>query len=551
MGVLRKTYEFILDNRHAVSFASAAAWLFYWAAGGDMDESISNSLKSENALQEVWQFAKNPVYAISAAGILDLGLRFLRNAYYGGSGKKRQAAHQTSIDSLFELSHSHAQKLELDKSFFYTKQIIDIKRETGIGLSIDNSYAIVLASKARDKSNIAAQINELNFRLVKMEDWGWILDRCKNLVEEHKDSIEIKALAALYLSALPSHFGKEKREFGDEWWADVAKDVAGRIEPEDRIGESKSAVYALKESKFFGSTFVFKLGSSSQDFEAEAANTKTLEAIVANQKKFFAPRILHIASKPLEINGAQSYFYAMAREPGSTLLEKIESAQNCFEDFCNIAGCLAIIHAKMPKQAAFGALPIAKNLYFSKLKNASFGIPAALQKEIMKNYRPIYDSIVAQNFVYNKDAHPENWLIDNSGNITVLDCEKSWLVPQQFDLANLLDYGDYLSYAEKKQIIFEAYLPAYRKETNSLIDEKKFITGYLNSVVHRALSLSSAWSSKDRQSLWTKRKSLIDNAVDAIYNVAKEDPFYYGRYALNYTNLMQSLSELSGHLARS
>ncbi len=374
----------------------------------------------------------------------------------------------------------------------------------------------------------------------------------KHFIEIAKEGIEFKVLAANAISSIAKlpNYSKKCSIEAAELWKDAIEELAPQLSSQDRLGESKNLVYELKNNKFLGSTIIFKAKKSREELVQEKSATETIEKIVAAEKNCFVPIPLHITEKQINIRGENLHVYASRIESGSTLLQQINAGRQTISDFFKIAGCLALIHAKFPAEKTYGKLPIAATLFFGKLRSSDFAVPAKLQKEIMKNYRPVYDSIVSQNFVYNKDAHPENWLIDDSSNITALDCEKGWLVPQQFDLANLLDYGNYLSYAQKKQIIFGAYLPAYGKETNSRIDEKKFITGYLNSVVHRALSLSSAWSSKDRQSLKPKRKFLIDNAIQSICNVAKEDMFYYGSYALNYTRLMQALSELSAHLGR-
>ena len=375
----------------------------------------------------------------------------------------------------------------------------------------------------------------------------------KKFIEIAKEGHEFKVLAANALSSLAKlpNYSKKCSINAAELWRESIEKLAPQLSFQDRIGESKNLVYELKNSKFLGSTIIFKAKKSREELTQEKAAADTIEEIIADEKSCFVPTLLHITEKQIKIGNESLYVYASMVERGQTLLQKINSGEQTKEDFCKIASYLALIHAKFPAEKTYGKLALARALCFDKLRNKDFAVPTRLQKEIINNYRPIYDSIVAQNFVYNKDSHPENWLIDDSGNITVLDCEKSWLVPQQFDLANLLDYGNYLGYAEKKQIIFDAYLPAYGKETNSIIDEKKFIAGYLNSVVHRALSLSAAWSSKDRQSLWPKRKSLIDNAIQSICNVAKENPSYYDRHALSYTRLTNALSELSGHLAQS
>jgi thiamine kinase-like enzyme len=374
-----------------------------------------------------------------------------------------------------------------------------------------------------------------------------------HFIELSKEGLELKVLAATAMSSLAKlpNYSKKCAIKAAELWKESIEELAPQLSPQDRLGESKNLVYELKNSKFLGSTIIFKAKNSRDELSQEKAVTETLEEIVADEKRCFVPAPLHITEKQIKIGNESLYVYASMIERGQTLLQKINSGAQTKEDFCSIAGLLALIHAKFPAEKTYGRLSIATTLYFDKLRNNAFAVPACLQKEIIKNYRPVYDSIAAQNFVYNKDSHPENWLIDDNGNITILDCEKSWLVPQQFDLANLLDYGDYLSYDKKKQIILDFYLPAYRKEMNLPIDEKKFIAGYLNSVVHRSLALSSAWSSKDRQSLWPKRKALIDNAIDSIYNIAKEDPHYYGKYAVNYTKLAAALAKLSGHLKQS
>jgi len=154
------------------------------------------------------------------------------------------------------------------------------------------------------------------------------------------------------------------------------------------------------------------------------------------------------------------------------------------------------------------------------------------------NYRPVFDALKDSIFVYNKDAHPENWIVGDK--LGVIDCEGRLLVPAQFDLANLLEYGDFFSDAQKSEYIGH-YLYCARFDVN----KEEFMLGYWNAVVHRMLGLSSAWSSPLRPSMRPKRVDAIRRALHAIDKIEEDHGDWFKQYHENYAGLRQDLSEVS------
>ncbi len=108
----------------------------------------------------------------------------------------------------------------------------------------------------------------------------------------------------------------------------------------------------------------------------------------------------------------------------------------------SIVQYLAFVHVELTPRSTKGKVDTRRKLG-ERLK--VIGLPEDLVARIEANYGRIFKILENSSFVFNKDAHPENWFLkpfDVKGDSYVvgLDWEDKGLVPQGADLANLLCY---------------------------------------------------------------------------------------------------------------
>ncbi|MBW3001726.1 aminoglycoside phosphotransferase family protein [Candidatus Woesearchaeota archaeon] len=334
------------------------------------------------------------------------------------------------------------------------------------------------------------------------------------------------------LDALLNHALKSKNS--NDVWQGFIQEVR-KQETLERISETKNPVRQLK-GRFLSKTILFKDKKNKSDLEAEKALNEYLALRLPD--KFSVAEPFYTTEEP--IDGLHTY--AMRFLPGETFLEKLKKYDySALED---IIDCLAFIHAKVPEDmVSKGRVRLGLKLKH-KLVDSDLDISRALARKIVQNYRPVFNCFQDARFVYNKDAHPENWLITDD-KIIVLDCENDFLVPLQFDLVNLLEYSDLLPDKVKDKAI-DKYLDSYKKYTGIDLDKKEFRLIYFNSVITRAISLCSAWSSNDRKSLHSQRPVVLDNAIHAIARLKQDHKDYCRKYHSYYIALEESLAEIKG-----
>ncbi|MBW3019550.1 aminoglycoside phosphotransferase family protein [Candidatus Woesearchaeota archaeon] len=284
----------------------------------------------------------------------------------------------------------------------------------------------------------------------------------------------------------------------------------------ERIGETRSIVRIIKDSRFLSKSILFKESSSLEDLVQEAENIGALQEIVGDRAAL--PEVLYTSDE-------DDPFIVMRFLEGDTLLKRLES-----EDYSrvgDVVSLLAKVHSYVPKDAKRLSIP-----YYlrSRLISEHFGVPRELAKSVVSHYRPVYNSLEDSVWVYNKDAHPENWIISED-KIGIIDCEGKSLVPAQFDLVNLLEYGSFFSDEQKGEYI-DLYLSRFRKPGRS-----SFLLGYWNAVIHRMIGLSSAWSSPIRPSMHDKRKDAVARALHAIDVIESEFSDYFEQHKANYEGL--------------
>lgn len=318
-------------------------------------------------------------------------------------------------------------------------------------------------------------------------------------------------------------------------WRTVA-DLAYQLPLWERAGETRNIVRTHGGSPFLSTTLLFKSSPNLDDLLSEAKTTTLVKHLVGDTAD--VPQTLHVSDTPDEDG---NYLYLMRYLPGEPLLAKLEQGDT--SNLEDVVSLLATIHATFPQeQSRKGRVSIPRKLK-SKLLAEEYGISRALAKRVIHNYRPVYDALTDEKTAwgYNKDAHPENWLVSEE-RIGIIDCENNNLVPLQFDLANLLNYDDYITTAQKRELV-QHYLSTLDQQGLSP-DPDHFFLGYWNAVIQRMIDLSSAWSSPLRKSLHDKRPRAIQNAIDAIDIIKQDHLDYFGKHERKYVTLQSALHDI-------
>src|SRR3989338_7239780 len=185
----------------------------------------------------------------------------------------------------------------------------------------------------------------------------------------------------------------------------------------------------------------------------------------------------------------------MRRSICLTLLEKINSCSEPEAEkvTIEILTMLAFIHAKMPVE---GKSTRKSREYFDdrvgRLKQ-EYDIDAKIIDKLLAGY--IVDARINSEYVFNKDAHPENWIIE-TGLIPKLRGER--IIAIDWDEKGTIEQAQEL-----------------------------FTLKYLNSVYERAIALCFAWSSPSRPRIQPLRAQILGSAMESIDIIKREYREFY------------------------
>lgn len=288
-----------------------------------------------------------------------------------------------------------------------------------------------------------------------------------------------------------------------------------------RIGETRNVVRKIENNKFFEQTLFFKEGADRKQLEREK---ETIQFLTSKLKFAELPQILYLSEKPLN----ERYVLVMKFCSGETLTDYLNNPfqllkkrnswperLNCDVVVERVLLSLAELHSKISKDLP--KLSIVENLE-SKLKNKNLDLPLKIAQGILDNYSLVADLINSVDYwVYNKDAHPENWII--SDKVTAIDFEATHLVPFTFDLANLLDYETFFDDKKIKEYI--SHYITKSKEVGVEINSENLWPRYKSSLIHRLFCLVSAWSDPGRQKYAARREDALDRIILNIWQLKR------------------------------
>ncbi|MBL7050997.1 hypothetical protein ISS04_02415 [Candidatus Woesearchaeota archaeon] len=402
-------------------------------------------------------------------------------------------------------------------------------------INISNIKSIKKKNKVIDSGK--ATINdyiELSINHFSVGNFNNVCKTFENSIKKYpKNELELNCLYAYALNVM-------NKDAEPQWKKVIELMLNNDSLKYEQIGESKNKVLMIEEEGILKNSFIFKESKDKESLEKEIKLTNELDEIISSHSQYKVPHDISIT----EYQG--KYIYSMIRENGKTLMELIEAETAPFGHIKNIAEYLSLIHAKTP---IYGLKTIN---YHEKIKRVLTDVPqvdSSLKDLIIDNIHPVIDAFDDAILVFNKDAHPQNWLITEYDEITAIDIEDKGAVPAEFDLANLIEYSNFFTNDsqgdEKRKEIIEHYKENYVKYSRDItalenINEFR----YLNAVIQRTLSLYSAWSSPSRKSLWGSRKIIVDNALHSIDRLSIEYKDYFNQNNKNYNNLITALKEL-------
>lgn len=416
------------------------------------------------------------------------------------------------------------------------------------------------------------------------------------------DMLELKVL---YAEELETGNDDEKRKA-----VEIHKSIYQKIEGDEKYkqencGETTKQVRQIspETSKFLNATYIYKQDSRDEIEKANAnlgqarevygrtleelmrrcelGGKRTLEPVDRNDAKnseskqrIFVLQKLGFTEDLLVIDYDNKMVQVMRRSIGQTLLEKINnsSVPETEEVTNQILTLLAFIHAKMPVD---GKATRKSKQYFEE-RVSRLGYEYSVESKIIdKLYRGyIEDKRLIPNYVFNKDAHPENWIIETGlipelrqERIIAIDWDEKGTIEQAQELVNLLNYSgkmgwefridaakhyfreySYFRNIEKsvrtdgitvgKEIIQETL-----KEVPTIEEQELFVLKYLNSVYERAVALCFAWSSPSRPRIQPLRAQILTNALESISVIKK---LYSDFYIDHCTEFVRRESGLAG-----
>ncbi len=365
---------------------------------------------------------------------------------------------------------------------------------------------------------------------------------------------------SLFLETIDAEESVRQRQ-----WGKVIALILGNPKfKQESIGETANLVYTFGPHRYLQTTFVFKENPELEVLQKEYELRNTLESLIKGLKQFRLPEVV-VAPRSFTINNEQRNVYVMKRAPGITLMELIETAhvRDVMPFLYEVASFLGRLHASIPKTVSQRgklhlALKVKSRLLYRELveeiqAKAPYVKYRNLVRVVIQNYRPVYETLKQAQWCFNLDSHPEQYIISKDGVITRVDTEDKSIVPQQFDLVNLIEYNPKLSYEDKQQII-SAYIASFNSlahETGlaKIKNKEAFMLAYHNAVIQRAISLCGAWSSTTRHSMKRHRKGMLKAALRAVRDIRKYHSDFYEQHNESYQNLEASLQKISELIA--
>ncbi|MBT4823705.1 hypothetical protein HN695_06950 [Candidatus Woesearchaeota archaeon] len=284
------------------------------------------------------------------------------------------------------------------------------------------------------------------------------------------------------------------------------------------------------------------------------ANTTEPSAKIKLQRRYSAICKLEFTENLVQITENNQQIQVIKRSIGDTLLEKLtqynaKKENPVEENVLETLTMLAFIHAKMPIEERKKR---GKIEYFEqKIEELKI---LGLNTKTIDLLTQSYIGFNNSPFVFNKDAHPENWIIETGitpglkpEKIIAIDWDEKGTIEQVQELVNLLDYTIQIPNGKKMQYIafyLEEFLYFANKDLASLEQHDTFQLNYLNSKYERLLGLCCAWSSPKRPKMQSQRQQILTTALNSVVQIKVRHSYFYREHEQELISRIQGIEAL-------
>ncbi len=286
-----------------------------------------------------------------------------------------------------------------------------------------------------------------------------------------------------------------------------------------RLSSSANFVCKCRDDySLLNSIFIMKKGER-VSLDKERQITEELRAALDNKLlrgRYTVPRPLCIIDHEDQEKTLSGSYYALSRKMGVTLEEFFKDERTISKDrksevLMGVADYLAFIHANIASGQVSQDYSFKLRERLAKLEDLSI-IDSSTKKQIIENYSPILGSFQEATLVFNKDAHPGNWIITKDGSIVAIDFEdKAGSVPVEFDLVNLTGYGDCTR--SRRDNLIEFYTASFERYSGRSVNYDE--TRYLNAFIHQAISVIATHASKGKDG-YQKSIFVLNKMLDTL-----------------------------------
>ncbi|MFA5258849.1 MAG: aminoglycoside phosphotransferase family protein [Candidatus Pacearchaeota archaeon] len=305
-----------------------------------------------------------------------------------------------------------------------------------------------------------------------------------------------------------------------------------------QISEGSNLVCkSLDDHGLLNNIFVLKKGkriSLDKEMEITSELNQRLLGRFGENKKYLVPRphgiFFHEDNNP-DFTGD---YYVMSYKEGNTLERILKDERKGEEQrlgvLLDVTDYLAFIHAEVPindKDFRFDRGRSDISLRLQRFKKSELRFTSRDIENILSNYSVIEESLKDSLLVFNKDAHPRNWIIRSNQDVVALDFEGG-VIPQAYDLVKLMESGTIP--LDKRDELIQHYVDRYREYSSGQnLDFDKFKPQYFNLILHKALAFIGGWS-KQKSDEWNRNIVLaVENAQKSVAYIQanlSSDPRY-------------------------
>ena len=294
--------------------------------------------------------------------------------------------------------------------------------------------------------------------------------------------------------------------------------TAGNVGDLFKVGQTRHGFYTLTSgTKEIG----FKEGETIDGITHEFEVTRQLRDRLRRHTEYSVPEPM--ATLEVDFIRGSAPVLVMEYVQGETLERKIINQDRPLMHLAKAVGMLGLL------QSCTIDIELEEENYMDKISSRLYGnhsqIPRDAANRIMKHYGPVIEGFRELPHALELDYHPENILFSENGQVMKIDNEGHTSVPFVFDHANILNYTPGISDKHRRTAREQAWR-AYNTNAKRRVSWQDYSIGYHNAVLHRCISLCSAWSRPDRESLRPRRVMMVENGLSAIADLQMECPEY-------------------------